>query len=93
MQTASIFPPAENVLQEIKRPLCSKDIKAGATYQRKAPNCTVCATVTFSEQTEEQMWHGSSGMSMHVSSNCGAILTLHRKSTRLQHYSSRENSH
>lgn len=62
MQTASTFPPAENVLQEIKRPLCSKNIKAGATYQSQAPNCTICATVTFSKQIQEQILHGSIDM-------------------------------
>lgn len=56
MQTASTFPPAENVLQEIKWPLCSKDIKAGTTYQGQAPNCTLCATVAFSEQIQEQIF-------------------------------------
>lgn len=62
MQTASTFPPAENVLQEIKWPLCSKAIKAGATYQSQALNCSACAAVTFSKQIEGKILHYYIGM-------------------------------
>lgn len=69
MQTASAFPTTENILQEIKWPLCSRAIKTGATYQSQAPHCTICATVMFSKQIQEQILHGSIGMWMDVSNN------------------------